>query len=135
MYRTLASLINTPKVRYLIAGGWNTAFGYAAGVFLYYMMRDKFHIVIIGIVGNILAISMSFLTYKLFVFKTKGGWFREYLRAYVVYGGTAIVGIACLWIMVDALRLPFWLAQGLIVLVTVVVSYFGHSRFTFRKPT
>ena len=73
MYRSVATLMNNPKMRYLIAGGWNTVFGYSAGVVLYYLMREQFHIVIIGVIGNVLAISMSFLTYKLFVFKTKGG--------------------------------------------------------------
>jgi putative flippase GtrA len=73
------------------------------------------------------------VTYKMFVFQTKGNWLAEYLRTYLVYGGIAIVGIGLLWILVDGLVLPFWIAQGLVIAVTVVISYLSHSRFTFRQ--
>jgi putative flippase GtrA len=121
------------KLRYLIAGGWNTVFGYFAGVALYYRLHEYLHLVVIAVLGNVIAITMSFLTYKLFVFRTKGHWLAEYLRAYIVYGGSAVVGVGMLWALVDGLAVPFWLAQGMVILITVLVSYLGHARFTFRR--
>jgi putative flippase GtrA len=133
MRQFLRKSIDSSKVRYLIAGGWNTLFGYLSGVLLYYLLRDHFHVVEIAILGNVIAITMAFVTYKMFVFQTKGNWLAEYLRTYLVYGGIAIVGIGLLWILVDGLVLPFWIAQGLVIAVTVVISYLSHSRFTFRQ--
>lgn len=120
-------------LRYLLAGGWNTLFGYTFGIWLYYALSPYLHIIGIGIIGNIVAITMSFLTYKLFVFRTKGQWLSEYLRSYVVYGGTAIFGILLLWGMVDGLSLKIWLAQGIGIVITVLISYVGHKRITFRR--
>lgn len=120
-------------MRYLIAGGWNTAFGYFATVVLYYLLSMRLHIVAIGILANIICISMSFLTYKLFVFKSQGEWIREYFRSYVVYGGSAVIGISGLWFLVDMIGIPFWLAQAVLMVAGVIVSYVGHDKFTFNK--
>lgn len=107
-------------------------FGYITGVVLFYSLTNYLHLTVIALLANIIAITMSFLTYKIFVFKTHGNWLREYFRSYLVYGGMALVGIGLLWIMVDGLHIPFWIAQGLVIFSTVIISYFGHSRFTFK---
>lgn len=121
------------KIRYLLAGGWNTLFGYSISTSFYYLFSKYVHIIVLLVIANILAISMAFLTYKLFVFKTKGNWWREYIRSYLVYGGTALMGIAVLWYMVDFAAIPFWIAQGAVIIATVILSYIGHARFTFAK--
>jgi putative flippase GtrA len=133
MISTIRQALDERKVRYLLAGGWNTVFGYSTGVALYYAFSNYLHVIVIATLANIIAITMSFSTYKLFVFQTHGNWLHEYFRSYLVYGGMALVGIGLLWIMVDGLNIPFWLAQGLVILSTVVISYIGHSRFTFRN--
>jgi putative flippase GtrA len=120
-------------LRYLLAGGWNTIFGYGVSVGLYTLLADKLHITVIAAVANIITITMSFSTYKLFVFKTQGNWLHEYARSYVIYGGMAIFGIILLWILVDFLGWPIWYAQALVILITVGASYFGHKFFTFKK--
>jgi putative flippase GtrA len=102
---------------------------------MYYLLSPQLHILAIGAIANVLAISFSFTTYKLFVFQTHARWFEEYLRSYLVYGGMAVVSIVLLWILVDGLHLPIWVAQALSILITVVISYMGHSRYTFRLGT
>lgn len=126
-------LFEKKPIRYLLAGGWNTAFGYAVGVGLYTVLSDRLHVTIIAAVANILAITMSFLTYKLFVFKTKGNWLLEYSRSYLVYGSMALLSIVLLWGLVDYLGINIWYAQALVILLTVGVSYLGHKFFTFRS--
>jgi putative flippase GtrA len=89
----------------------------------------------IGLLANIVNITMAFLTYKLFVFQTEGNWIREYFRTYLVYGGATLAGLVLLWAMVGGLSMPFWLAQGLVMITIILASYVSHSRFTFRKKT
>ncbi len=120
-------------LQYLLVGGFNTAFGYFVSVGLYYGLNAHLHIVVIAVVANVVCITESFLTYKLFVFRTGASWWSEYLRCYVVYGGGALIGIAGLWLLVAVLSVQFWLAQGLLMVVSVVISYTGHDRFTFKK--
>lgn len=125
--------LNSRKIRYLLVGGLNTLFGYLVGVGVYKLMSHALDVWVIGIVSNMLAISFSFVTYKLFVFKTAGQWLQEYLKAYSVYGAMAIVGIALLWLYVEVLSLSIWLAQGIVIVSTVALSYIGHSKITFRR--
>jgi putative flippase GtrA len=123
--------IRSRKGRYLLVGGFNTVVGYFIGLGLLYGLSPAVHVLVIGAIANVLAITVSFTTYKLYVFRTRGRWIEEYFRSYLVYGGMAVVGTLVLWILVDGLRLPMWLAQGLAVVLTVVISYLGHSRYTF----
>jgi len=127
------SVLNAKQVRYLLAGGWNSLFGYGMGVSLFYGLSHHLHIVVIGILSNVFAITMSFVTYKIFVFKTKGNWLHEYIRSCMVYAGIALISVVLLWLLVDGMHLQIWLAQGIVIVATVAISFIGHSRFTFRK--
>lgn len=126
-------ILSSSKLRYLIVGGVNTIFGYLVGVYTYKYCIDLFNIWIVGLLSNVLAITFSFLMYKCFVFKTKGRWLSEYLKAYLVYGLMAGVGIVMLWFYVGVLNVSIYLAQALVILTTVVLSYIGHARFTFNR--
>jgi putative flippase GtrA len=131
----LFSALQRAKLRYLIVGGWNTLFGYFFGVILFLLLNPYAHIVFIAIIANIASISMSFITYKLFVFRTPGGWLLEYLRCYIVYGFNAVLGIIFLWLMVDINGFNIWLAQGISILTVVIISYFLHKNFTFKSAS
>ena len=126
-------MLSREKIRYLLAGGFNTLVGYAIGVGLYKALESNFSIIWIGVISNILSITVSFLSYKTLVFKTKGMWLTEYIKSYIVYGGIALIGIFFLWFFVDEMKMSIWLAQALVMGLTVVFSYLGHSRFTFRR--
>jgi len=126
-------MLTSKKLRYLLIGGLNTLIGFSIGVGMYKALENILGIIWIGVISNILSITVSFLTYKLFVFRTKGMWFTEYLKAYVVYGGISIVGIFSLWVFVDIMKISIWFAQALVISVTVIFSYIGHSRITFRR--
>lgn len=119
--------------RYLYVGTWNTIFGYVTGVLTYKLINDISNVIIVGIVSNIISISMSFLTYKIFVFRTSGNWLREYLKCYLVYGIMALLSIFMLWLFLDLLQINIWISQGLIILATTVISYTSHKKFTFNS--
>lgn len=125
-------MLNQQKIDYLFVGGFNALAGYFIGVSVYKVLGENFGIVWVGIASNILSITVSFLTYKILVFRTKGKWLMEYLKAYLVYGGAALVGIFFLWIFVDLMKMSIWFAQALAIGLTVIFSYVGHSKFTFR---
>ena len=44
----MRKILERKPLRYLIAGGWNTIFGYGVTVGLYALMADKLHIVLIA---------------------------------------------------------------------------------------
>ena len=132
MARLLHALFRDKRFRYLTVGGINTLFGYCFSLVFYHIFHTHLHIIIIGIICNIVNITIAFILYKLFVFRTKGPWLQEYARCYVVYSISAVLAILATWLMVDYGDVAFWLAQAIIIAVTVCFSYVGHSRFSFR---
>ena len=72
----------------------------------------------------------------------KGNFLKEYLRAFVVYGGTSLVGFPLLPVLMAALNLSSprttsvpYLAGAILTAGTVVVSFFGHKKYTFAQAT
>jgi|688.fasta_scaffold623605_2 putative flippase GtrA len=118
--------------KYLIVGAWNTVFGYFLGLFLYKLFVESLHIIIISLMISFLTITMSFLTYKIFVFKTSNFWVKEYLRSFLVYGAASIFNVLLIWILVDFIKVHFWLAQGIVTPIMIIFSYLGHKKFTFN---
>jgi putative flippase GtrA len=120
------------KISYLLTGLWNTVFGYTFSLVLYNSLHSFMHILLISLIANVICISMSFITYKIFVFKTKENWLREYIRCYIIYGIISLVSVVILWISVDFFKTPFWIAQGLLIPIMILFSYIGHKKFTFN---
>jgi len=135
MEASLKELPNKKSFHFLFWGAVNTGFGYCASVGLYYLLTPYLSLLPIMLLVNVVCITFSFTTYRFFVFKSTGIWWKEYLRSYVVYGGSAIIGIIGMLLLVDQFKIPFWLAQGLLIIVSVLFSYFGHDRFTFKRST
>jgi len=127
--------------RYLLVGLWNTAFAY--GTFaLFTALLDKVvpqSYMLASVLSSFINISVSFLGYKWFVFKTKGNYLREWIRCVGVYGGNILFGLAVLPVMVYGLRhythlerqAPY-VAGAILTFVTVLVSFFGHKHFSFK---
>lgn len=118
--------------RYLLVGVFNSVFGYALSLLVYHFLQRALSIIAIGIMINVVSITVAFLGYKLLVFKTSGNWLHEYLRCYITYGFSAVLGIALIWLFVEQWGWIFWFSQGLIIILSTVISYFMHRHFTFR---
>ena len=130
--------------RYLLVGIWNTAFGYgtfAAFTALLYRYGKNSYLAAM-VLSSLINITVAFLGYKWFVFKTKGNYLREWLRCLSVYSGSILISFIALPGLVFALRkwggydrgAPY-LAGALLTGVTVIVSFFGHKHISFRQST
>ena len=120
------------KITYLIVGGWNTLFGYASFTILYFYLSKSINSTVILTISYVLSITNAFIGYKAFVFRTRGNVLREYLRFYVVYGGAYVANLILLPLLMGVLFLNAYIAQALIVFLTVISSYVFHKRFTFK---
>ena len=83
-------------------------------------------------------ITVAFLGYKLFVFKTKGNYLREWLRCIAVYSSTFALSLAALPVLVFCIRrlggqekaAPY-IAGAIVIGVTAVVNFFAHKHISF----
>ena len=120
-------------IRYLIAGGYNTVFGFAVFTGLFFLLESDLHYLGIAIITQIISITNSYIVYRVFVFKSRGKIINEYFRIYIVYGISFILGIALLTLLVEFAGLHPVLAQFFVIIITVIVSYIGNRRFTFNQ--
>ena len=129
-------------VRYLMVGTWNTVFGYCSFA-LFVALLDPLipHGYIVAmVVSSLVNITISFLGYKLFVFRTKGRYLREWLRCLAVYSGGIAFGAITLPVVVEALRhgaglhrsAPY-IGGAVLTAFGVVYNFFGHKKVSFRS--
>jgi putative flippase GtrA len=127
--------------RYLLVGLWNTVFGYVcfAGFTALLEKAVPQSYLAGSLLANLVSITVAFLGYKWFVFRTKGNYLREWLRCLGVYSGSIALGLALLPLMVVAIRRNFgyqkeapYIAGALLTCITVIMSFFGHKHFSFR---
>lgn len=128
-----ARLLATQHNRYLIGGAFNTAVNFVVVGVIYQTLLPHLNFAVVGAIATVVSISISFTTHKLFVFRTEAAWWKEYLRSYVVYGSSAVLNVGFMWLLVNRAHVNIWLAQAIVTVVAVGISYFGHLMFTFRR--
>jgi len=130
--------------RYLLVGAWNTLFGYGCFAFFTAILSPMIphSYIAASVISSLLNISVSYLGYKWFVFKTKGNYLREWIRCVGVYSGGILFGVLALPVLVVVIRrntrfnteAPY-IAGAFLTAFMVVYSFVGHKKFSFRTPT
>jgi len=129
-------------VHYLLVGIWNTAFGYGTFAAFTALLSPygKNSYLAAMVLSNFVNITVAFLGYKWFVFRTRGNYLKEWLRCFSVYGGSMALSFVTLPGLVFALRKWFgydrgapYLAAAMLTGVSVVISFFGHKHISFRQ--
>lgn len=120
------------KIRYLVVGAWNTAFGYLAFAFLLFALQQVLHYMLVLVFSYVVSISNAYICYKFFVFKTKGNYIKEYLRFYLVYGFSFLINIILLPAFVEIFNVVPVISQGIITILIAITSYYGHKYYSFN---
>jgi len=126
--------------RYLVVGVGNTIVGYSSYAALTAILtpRIPYAYILAGVLSSVLNITIAFLNYKWFVFKTEGNYLREWLRCLLVYSGGIALAAVLLPVTVFVIRhltsadasAPY-IAGALLMGVNVIVSFLGHKKFSF----
>lgn len=129
------------KIRFFFIGIWNTIFGYLAYIgldHLFTLVFQKRYVAYMSaaVLSNIISTISAFIFHKHITFKStvKGkGIIIEFLKFYSTYTVTNIIGLALLPFFVEALKIDPKIAGALLIPIVAIISYFGHSRFSFGK--
>lgn len=128
-------LYRDERVRFIMVGGLNTAIGY--GLFLLFEVTTGPYLgYFFSLYASFfLASIIAFTLHRHYTFKVAGtgNVFIDFLRFLSVYVVALGLNTIALPVFVELLGLPPWLAQAIIVVVTTLVSYFGHKYFSFRR--
>ncbi len=128
--------------RYLLVGAWNTLFGYGTFALFTAVLNPivPHSYILAAALSNLFNITFSYLSYKRFIFKTRGNYVREWMKCVAVYGGASLFAVMVLPVLVFFIRhlTPMdasapYLAGGIVAASTAVASFIGHKSFTFRS--
>ena len=120
-------------VRFVAVGAFNTVFGYGSFALMQLTLGEDVHYMVLLVAAWILNVLEAYLAYRYLVFKVRGAFFRALARFSLVYVGAFVLNLVALPVGVDVLGLPVLAAQAVVLVVTVVVSFFAHRTFSFRR--
>jgi putative flippase GtrA len=127
--------------RYLLVGAWNTLFGYGlfAGTTAVLSRFMSYSYVVAFPLSSLVNVTVAFLGYKWFVFRTTGNYLREWTRCIAVYASSIAIAMIVMPIAVAALQYAMGLRQSapyvagaLMMGFSLVYNFLGHKRFSFR---
>ena len=129
------------KIRFLLVGGFNTVFAYLVlnllDIFLSFLLKGLFSSVVIAnialIIQYILTVNFSFVTMRYYVFQSHGNWKKEWLKAWSVYIFLYLINAPILTFMMTVLGWSIWLAQGVYLVFSTIVTFLLHKYYSFRK--
>jgi putative flippase GtrA len=134
-------------IRFLLVGVFNTVFTlalYSFFVILYSRFLPHRGKPLIADIAQIstkpVAITVAFLCYKHFVFRTQGNYLKEWIRCFAVYGISTPVELIILPLATHIFlsfaqthsSAPF-LAGVVNSAIIAMYSYFAHKKFSFKR--
>ena len=129
------------KVRFLLVGLWNTIFGYLVFVGLDYLFNLFFSpryvaYMSAAVLANIIAILNAYIFHKFVTFRSplRGlAIVPEFVRFFSMYLFSFFLSLVLLPVFVELFHLDPKIAGALLIPITMIISYLGHSRFSFRQ--
>jgi putative flippase GtrA len=136
----LIRLVHDQRMAFLVVGAINTlvAFGIfvacseSVGRYVDHRLGTvPGSLVTVGI-AHVLTVLFAFVMHRRFVFRVRGHVLRDLVRFESVYLTALVINAVALPVLVELglARIP---AQAIIVASTMLLRYFGHRHFSFRR--
>lgn len=132
----LLQLVRDRRVAFIIVGATNTVVGLAwFALFDATIIGQRFGYMATLGASHIASVLCAFVLYRRFVFHVRGHMLLDLGRFELVYLTSLGINAVALPALVEGFHLAPLVAQVLITVVTMVVSYVGHRDFSFRRKT
>ena len=99
------------QVRFVVAGGFNTAVGYLLFSGLFLLLRQWVHYLLIGLAAHMIAVVIAFIVHRKLVFRSTDPWWPAFVRFNVSQLVSRTFGMAALVSLVEFVRWSPLLAQ------------------------
>jgi putative flippase GtrA len=135
MIRLVHGLWARREIRFLVIGGTNTVLGLGLFASFHALLGDDVPYLALLAPTYAVSIPIAFALQRTFVFDAEGGnWMVDLARYTFVQLSSIGLNALLLVAFVEWLDLPVLLAQTVTIAVIVVVTYFSHLMFSFRRP-
>lgn len=131
------------EIRFVVVGLWNTVFGYLVFLLFVELSSRIFSLpqlaYMVGfILANVVAILNAFFFHRFITFRSQVhglAILTELVKFSSTYLFTFFLSAFLLPVFIEIFHLTTPVAGALVLLVCTVISYLGHSRFSFGKHT
>src|SRR6476469_974309 len=129
------SLLGDQRVRFVLTGGLNTAFGFLCFAAFQLAVGQHAGYMWTLLLTHVTTVLFAFATHRRLVFNVTGSVLRDLWKFESVYLVALGVNALLLPLAVEVAGLPVLVAQAVITVVNAVLSWLGHSRFTFYRKS
>lgn len=128
----LMKIVKDQRVAFLLVGGANTAF--STGLFIVLALAfERAPSFILLSVSWLVSLVAVFFAYRRLVFRVSGHFWLDLGRFALVNLASLLVNVVLLSFFADFLSFPRIPTQLAITALSVIISYFGHRYFSFRR--
>jgi putative flippase GtrA len=120
------------ELRFLLAGAYNTAFGYALFAALFLLFGARVHYLAISILCQLVSVTSAFIVYRRWVFKSREQWHLSFVRFTLSQLLAIGFGTLALYVLVRFGHVAPLFAQALVIAIAVCLTYLLHRFFSFR---
>ncbi|MCI8467606.1 MAG: GtrA family protein [Bacilli bacterium] len=126
----IKQILKKQEFRFLFVGGLNTLVGYGIYALLLFFQVNY---LIANTISTIIGIGHSYLWNRFYTFKSKEKASKEILKFISVYAISYILGTISLFFLKNFLQISPYIAGLINLVLTTLISWFGHKNFSFRK--
>ena len=129
----LFRLVRDQRVAFVLVGVANTVIGTAWFIVFQLLLQRRIGYMGVLLCAHFAAVLCAFVLYRTFVFIVHGHVLRDLVRFEMVNLTALGINALLLPLLVELAHWPVLVAQLSIISVTVIVSFFGHRGFSFRR--
>lgn len=133
MLKIKVFICGNERHRFLVIGAFNAVFGYLCFAVLYKFFSEYMNYIFIGILAHIIAVTNAFYLQRNLVFRATGSVFSQFIRYNIATLGSLSASIAGMSLLVGQFRMNVLLSQALLIGLLIMLNYFSHKHFTFKK--
>lgn len=130
MISKIKELFKYQQIRFLFVGGLNTIVGYGSFALL---LLTGMNYLLANTISYIVGVIHSYIWNRKFTFKSKNKSILEIVKFVLVYVVNYLIGLLSLYILVDIFKIDEYIAGALNLIITTLISWFGHKYFSFRQ--
>ncbi|MFF1251245.1 GtrA family protein [Pseudarthrobacter sp. NPDC058329] len=128
----LMKIVRDQRVAFLLVGGANTAFSTGLFIVLALAFEQAPSFILLSVSWFVSLVAVFFV-YRKLVFRVSGHVWLDLGRFALVNLTSLLVNVVLLSFFADFLNFPRIPTQLVITALSVIISYFGHRHFSFRR--
>ena len=130
VFDKIKSIFKIQQIRFLFVGGLNTIVGYGTYAILILL---NVNYLLANTISTVVGVIHSYIWNRKFTFNSNKDVKAELFKFVIVYGISYLIGLFNIFILVSKFGINKYIAGLVNLIITTLISWFGHKYFSFRR--